>query len=317
MSNPLNLFITGGQTAAGREACRQAVKRGHTVTVLVHGSEAATHARADGALPTYSDITRAGELKSLFSMAQPNVVIHLAPQVMNEFPVKGTWEAHERVLAESALAVVEAAKASGVQFLVYTSFAALYGDTHGEWLDETGEGHGNPFFKVAKRAEQVILESGLNACILRAGFNYSADDSTTAGLMDQIRQGRAIYQGDSHSSFNWIHGADLASATILAAEQQPASERFNIVDDHPASVVEFAGSVAAGIGIPAPANSNPPLFMLDRVTSAGQRAMLATSAKLKNDKAKQMLGWSLKYPSHKAGLEHMLLERRAVQPQQV
>jgi nucleoside-diphosphate-sugar epimerase len=135
--------------------------------------------------------------------------------------------------------------------------------------------------------------------------------------MDQIRQGRAIYQGDSHSVFNWIHGADLASAVILAAEQQAAGERFNIVDDHPASAVEFAGSVAAGMGLPAPANSNPPLFMLDRVTSPGQRALLASCAKLKNDKAKQVLGWSLKYPSHKLGLDQMLLEHRTIQAQQV
>ena len=63
-NSPLNIFITGGASGVARETTRQAVARGHKVTVLTEGLDGATKARQDGALPAFSDVTRAGELKS-------------------------------------------------------------------------------------------------------------------------------------------------------------------------------------------------------------------------------------------------------------
>jgi len=313
-NSALNIFITGGTTGAGREASRQAVARGHQVTVLTQGSDGAAKARKDGALPTYSDVTRAGELKSLFRMAQTDVVLHLATQVANGFPLKGTYEQYERLVAESTHAVVEAAKASDVKFLVYASFAFLYGDTHGETLAEDGAGHLDSMFRAALAAEKVVLESGLNVCVLRAGFNYGPEDESTQTIGEVLRFGRGIYLGDSHSIHNWVHDADLAQAAILAAEQQPTGQIFNVVDDQPVSAASFVGALANGMGFDAPSSSNPPAFALNRSTSEAQRALLAASVRLKNDKAKQVLGWQPRYAGHKAGLDQTLLYWRSAEP---
>ncbi|MCA0456580.1 MAG: NAD(P)-dependent oxidoreductase [Chloroflexi bacterium] len=313
-NSPLNIFITGGASGAAREATRQAVARGHKVTVLTTGSDGAAKARQDGALPAYSDPTRAGELKSLFKMSSIDVVIHLLPQAGNSFPVKDGYEANEREMVQSAVALTEAAEDAGVKFIVYTSYAFLYGDSHGEWLTEDGGGHGSRAFRPGLAAEHQIKSSSVPSCILRAGFVYGGETTAISSLGEGIRRGRSPYLVDSHNIHNWIYEADLASAAVLAAEKQPTGEIITVVDDEPTSANTFAGYLATAQGMTAPGNSSVPAFALNRATSDMQRLLLTTSARLKNDKAKQVLGWTPRYPNYKLGLEQTLLQWRAAEP---
>lgn len=313
-TNGLNILITGGQTNAGLEATQRAVARGHQVTALTVGSDGGARIRSAGGLPAYSEGLRAGELRSFMAMAKADVVIHLANQILNGFPAKGIWEAHERRLTHGTTAVLEAAQAAGVKFVVYASYAFVYGDSHGEWLAEGEEGHAEPALRAARSAEKQALDSGIPACVLRAGFNYGPTEIGTETLLDNIRGGRYVHTGDPHSVFNWIHVADLAQAAVLAAEKQPAGEIINIVDDQPASAAEFAAQLATSVGAEL-SRRKMPGFMLERTTSPMQRALLTVSARLKNDKAKQLLGWNPRYPNYRVGLEQTLLEWRAMPAQ--
>ncbi len=316
-NSPLNIFITGGASGVTREATRQAVARGHKVTVLTEGFDGATKARQDGALPSYSDVTRAGELKSLFKMSNIDVVIHLLPQVGNSFPTKDGYESQERVLVQSAVALVEAAKEAGVKFIVYTSYASVVGDAHGEWLTEDEVGHQERVLRPILAAEHHLMTSGLNACVLRAGFIYGGETPAIHALGEELRRGRSpAYLGDSHSVHNWVHEADLAQAAVLAAEKQPAGEFINVVDDEPVSAAAFAGYLATAQGMDQPSGSPSPMFVLKRTTSDVQRLLLDASVRLKNDKAKHVLGWQPRYPNYKAGLEQTMLQWRASEPVQ-
>jgi len=312
--SPLNIFITGGASGVTREATRQAVARGHKVTVLTAGLDGATKVRQDGALPAYSDVTRAGELKSLFTMSKIDVVIHLLPQAGNGFPSKDGYEAQERLMVQSAVTVVEAAKEAGVKFIVYTSYAAVIGDAHGEWLTEDQPGHQERALRPVLAAEHQVMHSGLNACVLRAGFVYGGETPGTDTLAEALRHGRSPYLGDSHSIHNWVHEVDLAQATVLAAEKQPAGEIINVVDDEPVSASAFASYLSTAQGMSVLAPSATPMFILKLSTSDIQRLLLDSSVRLKNEKAKQVLGWQPRYPNYKAGLEQTLLQWRAATP---
>ncbi|MEP6985928.1 MAG: NAD(P)-dependent oxidoreductase [Chloroflexota bacterium] len=315
-NSPLNIFITGGASGVAREATRQAVARGHKVTVLTEGLEGATKVRQDGALPAFSDVTRAGEMKSLFTMSKIDVVIHLLPQAGNSFPTKDSYEAQERVMVQSAVALVEAAKEAGVKFIVYASYAFVYGDAHGDWLTEDQVGHQERALRPVLAAEHQVMNSGLNACVLRAGFIYGGETPAIHTLGELLKRGRAPYVGDSHSLHNWIYESDLAQAAVLAAEKQPAGEIINVVDDEPASASAFASYLATGQGMSALAASTTPMFVLKLSTSDIQRAVLDSSVRLKNDKAKQILGWQPRYPNYRAGLEQTMLQWRASEPVQ-
>jgi nucleoside-diphosphate-sugar epimerase len=201
-----------------------------------------------------------------------------------------------------------------VKFVVYTSYAFLYGNMHGEAVTEASEGHDlNPAFKAALRAEKAVLSHTLPGCVLRAGIVYSSEDAGAAMLSEDVLRGRSIYTGDSHNLLNWVHAADLASAVVLAAEQQPAGSLFNIVDDHPASAASFADAMSTGLGLGAVNRQAIPGFALPMMTTEMQRAILESSSRASNEKAKQSLGWKLKYPSLQSGLEQTLLGWRAEQ----
>jgi nucleoside-diphosphate-sugar epimerase len=299
----LSIFLTAATSSLGREVTRQFVARGHRVTGLTDGSEGATVLRKEGALPAYSDPFRAGELKSIIRMAA-DVVVHVLPQENNVFPHKGlTWATSRRVLNDSTAALLDAANGAGAKFVIFLSDVSAYGDTHGEWVDESADAVGE--------VEAKVLHSGVPAAVLRAGTVYGAFDSGMKTLGDAVLRARSVYLGDAHAYHNWIHEADLAKAAVLAAEGQPAGQIFNIVDDTPAPAAEFAGYLASSLGMPAPTPLNPPAFALERLTSDAQRDLLSASLRVRNGKAKEQLGWSPRYASFRPGIDQALMMWRA------
>jgi nucleoside-diphosphate-sugar epimerase len=311
-NSSLSLVVTAATSSLGRETTRQLARRGHRITGLTDGSAGAAQVRQDGGLPAYSDPLRAGELKSIIRMAGADVVVHLLPQEINYFPHKGLDGAQlSRRIADSTKALVEAVQDTSAKFIVFLSNTSVYGDTHGEWVDESARTGGNAVAKAAAQSENPVLHGGVPACVLRAGTVYGANDPGMRTLGEAVRRGRSVYLGNAHSHHNWIHEVDLARAIVMAAEQQPAGQVFNIVDDNPASPTEFAGFVASSLGMPKPAPLSVPTFALGRMTSEAQRILLDSSARAKNDKAKETLGWSPRYPGFQTGIEQALMIWRA------
>jgi nucleoside-diphosphate-sugar epimerase len=303
----LSVFVTAATSSLGREVVRQLVERGHRVTGVTDSSDGATQLRKLGALPAFSDPFRAGEFKSMIKMASADVVVHLFSQAFNGFPHKGLEAAKRaQVITDSTAALLEAVQDTSVKQIIYVSDASIYGDTHGEWVDETAPAKGS-FGKVARRAEEKVLAGSTPACVLRAGTVYGAHDPGMKFLGETAQRGRSIYMGDSHAYRNWVHEADLAKAIALVAENNIAGEVFNIADDKPGLAAEFVSYVATSLGLPVPSASNPPAFALSRLTSDVQREALNTSVRIKNDKAKQVLGWTPRYASYQAGIDQVLM----------
>jgi nucleoside-diphosphate-sugar epimerase len=308
----LSVFLTAATSSLGRETTRQLVARGHRVTGLTKGSDGAVILRKDGGLPAYSDPYRAGELKSIIKMAAADVVIHVLPQEVNVFPHKGLdWATSKHVLNDSTAALVDAAVSAGAKFMVFLSSTGVYGDTHGEWVDESAGTGDDEMAALVTEAENKVLQGGVTAAVLRAGTLYGAFDSGMKFLSDAVMNGRAVYLGDNHAYRNWVHEFDLAKAAVLAAEQQPAGQIFNVTDDTPTHVNDFVKYLATSMGLPVPAPLNPPAFALDRMTSAQQRDSMNTSLRVKNGKAKEQLGWSPRHASFRSGIDQTLMMLRA------
>jgi nucleoside-diphosphate-sugar epimerase len=259
----LSVFLTAATSSLGRETTRQLVARGHRVTGLTVGFDGAVTVRKDGGLPAYSDPYRAGELKSIIKMAAADVVIHVLPQEANVFPHKGLdWASSQRVLNDSTAALLDAAASAGAKFVVFLSSAAVYGDTHGEWVDESAGSGSDELAAMVADAENKVLHGGVPAAVLRAGTLYGAYDSGMKFLSDAVQNGRAVYLGDTHAYRNWVHEADLAKAAVLAAEGQTAGQVVNVTDDTPTHVSDFVAYLASSMGLSAPAPLNPPAFAL-------------------------------------------------------
>jgi nucleoside-diphosphate-sugar epimerase len=318
----LNVFITGATDAPGREVIRQLAARGRRVAGLTQGVDGANAVRQAGGIPAFGDPLRAGELRSLMLAAEADVAMHLAPQAVNIVPMRATpWEEVANTLTRSTAAFLEAARAGGVKLVIYASYAFLYGDTHGQWVDESAprlrpSKYGNqPALRAALEAEDLVLKSGVPACILRAGFVYGPHGEGHLAFREALRQGRPLVVNDGHQYANWIYAGDLASAAIRAAEQQPAGEIFNIVDDLPASPAEFVDHFASAFGIGqaarVPSGRGMPAFAARRNVSDMQRILWDMSLRVKNDKAKAQLGWTPRFPTYREGIEQTLLVWRA------
>jgi nucleoside-diphosphate-sugar epimerase len=136
---------------------------------------------------------------------------------------------------------------------VYPSFAFLYGDTGGEWVDESAPRRApddSPAFAAAMKAEDLILGSGIG-CVLRCGYAYGPQSDAIAALVDYLRAGRPVLTGSATAFSNWVHVDDLAQALLLAAGKPMAGEIFNVVDDAPATPADFVRQLAANTGLAA------------------------------------------------------------------
>jgi nucleoside-diphosphate-sugar epimerase len=302
---PFSVLITGASGVVGRAAAGTFVAQGHRVVGMTRGATGAALVRSAGALPVYADPLRAGEIKSMITMAKAEVVLNLAPQNLNQLPQRSAdWE--DAALLYSTTALLEAAKAAGVQFFVHSSYAFLYGDVHGEWVDESAKlrAPGDlPAFKAAIKVEELVKQSGIPYCILRGGFAYGAFSNALLSLREGMEKGRAGVVVSNEHVANWVHADDFAQAALIAARQRPQGEVFNLVDDRPDTTGAFVDAFADTLGFAHPARP----ALLPRQTSKEQNALLSISLKVKNDKAKSQLGWQPRYPSFHDGLAQVFL----------
>jgi nucleoside-diphosphate-sugar epimerase len=310
-SSLLSVYVTGADSILGNEVIKQLVARGHRVAGSSSGLDGAALIRQSGGLPVYNDLFRSGEIASTLKMVNADVIINLAPQGINSLPMQNAdWDYYSRLLSQGTAALVEAAKNTGVKFIVHTSHIFLYGDAHGEWVDESVSLSSDPLFAAGVQAERVVVNSGVPSAVLRAGYVYGPNDDFNA-LRAAILDGKALMLGEDSHYANWIHTSDLASAVVSAAEQQPAGEVFNITDDHPVSITAFADLFAADLGVGHLAHRRLPAFAANILVNKTHLALLNASSKAKNDKAKSQLGWKPKFPNQKQGIEQVLLTWRA------
>ena len=83
---------------------------------------------------------------------------------------------------------------------------------------------------------------------------------------------------------------------------------IQLADDSPVTPGEFLAGFAAALGLGAPGK---PGLMAHIFPNKVATLLLGFSAKANNEKAKDHLGWTLKYPTFKNGIEQVLLVWRA------
>lgn len=280
------------------EVTRKLVARGYRVTVMTDGSAGAHVARAAGAIPAYSGVLRAGEVRSMIKAANATIVVNLAPQTFNTLPtLKVDWD--DRVISDGTKAIIEAAKETGVEYLVHTSYAYVGAGVNEDAVD---------FTRAAASAEKNVLRSGLSAVVLRFGFLYG-NTTNAAAVRDTLKLGRPVETG-ANVPVNFTYAADAADAIVAAITNRPSGVTLNVVDDNPATTAEFMQyfADAQGFGL-----SARPAFLAALMGGSDKRlpALMHLPAHANNAEAKAALGWSPRFPNFRAGIDDLLLSWRA------
>ncbi|MDQ4005018.1 MAG: NAD(P)-dependent oxidoreductase [Actinomycetota bacterium] len=298
----MRVFVAGGSGVIGRRLVPQLVERGHQVTATTTSADKLGLLKELGAEGVVMDGLDAASVGEAVAAARPDTIVHQMTGLSVAHAGKPNLRRADRFFAstnrlrsEGIDHLLAAADVTGVSHVVAQSHASMNGVRQGGWVKteedplEVIEGT-----KAINHLEDVVVEAG--GAVLRYGGFYGP-----GAWDDQVRMVRRrllpiIGAGTGYVS--WVHVDDAASATVLAMEQQ-ATGVFNIVDDEPAPVSEWLPYLAECAGAKPPRRIPQWLARL----LAGEMAvgMMTEGRGFANAKAKQELGWELRYPSWRQG----------------
>ena len=192
----------------------------------------------------------------------------------------------------------EIAKLKGLKWLGYLSTTGVYGDRKGAWVDDES----TPAPTSAKGRQRLAAEQGwLKIChdhdipvhIFRLGSIYG----TERGPLTNILTGnpRKIFKKGQY--FSRIHVEDIAQVLTASLNTPNSGQSYNVVDDLPAStpdVIDYICDLLSRPHIPA-------TDINDADISPMMRMFYSENKRVRNDRIKQELGVTLKYPTYREG----------------
>jgi len=182
-----------------------------------------------------------------------------------------------------------------LQWFGYLSTTGVYGDSQGEWVDETSPVRAQSVRSQNRvNAETQFLQSALPTHIFRLPGIYGPGRS----ILDRLRMGTARHILKPGHVFSRIHVDDIVQTLWQSMQQPQPGSIYNIADDLPAEprALILAGAELLGITPPA-AIPYESAQMSPMAQSFWQECRRVSNLKIKTD-----LGIHLLYPSYREGL---------------
>ncbi|MDX1581272.1 MAG: SDR family oxidoreductase, partial [Alphaproteobacteria bacterium] len=188
---------------------------------------------------------------------------------------------------------------SSVEWVGYLSTTGVYGDTGGDWVDETSPVQPSTD-RGTRRAE---AEDGWMALWHTHGtpvhiFRLPGIYGPGRNQLETVKDGKARRIVKEGQVFSRIHVEDLATALRASMGQPSPGEIFNICDDEPAPPQDVIAYAAKLLGVEPP----PEVPFEDAEMSEMARSFYSESKRVQNRKMKEMLGVELAYPTYREGL---------------
>jgi UDP-glucose-4-epimerase GalE len=295
----MRILVTGGAGYIGSVIVARLLTRGHEVAVyddLSRGHRAAVPAGADIVRGDVRDESRLRE-----ALAGAGAVVHMAALAEVGESVRQP-ERYLDVNVNGTAAVIAAARAAGVDRLVFSSTAAVYGEPERVPIDEDDPlSPANPYGATKLAAERRLeraRDAGTLAFTALRYFNACGADGDQGEDHDPeshliplalraARDGTALRVfGDNYPTADgtcvrdYVHVADLAEAHVAALEALPAVQgAFNLGTGSGDSVRQVLDTVEAVTGLPL------------RREQSGRRAGDPPALVASNRRAEESIGW--------------------------
>ncbi len=195
------------------------------------------------------------------------------------------------------------AQCKNLEWIGYVSSTGVYGDTQGEWVDESSSLQPATELNLRRvQAEKDWLNLGKQKGFPVMVFRCVAIYGPGRNLLVSVKQGRARRIEKSGLVFSRIHVEDLAQTLEASIRNPQPGAIYNVSDDHPsppAEAVEYACELLQV--------SPPPLIPFESASlSETARGFYQTCKRVSNKKIKEELGVKLKYPDYRTGLNAIL-----------
>jgi UDP-glucose 4-epimerase len=248
----VRVLVTGGSGFIGSHVVDRLLAAGHTPRIFdsrpspyEHHRDVESHA---------GDLLDPDQLRAAAQDCQ--AIAHLAAVADVDEVTKDPARAEE-VNSRGTINVLEAARAAGVERVVYASTIWVYSDTEGSVDEEQGLGLPAHLYTATKLAGEMYCRSyselfGLDYTLLRFGIPYGPRARPAAVVPVFVRKAMAgeplTIAGDGRQTRRFVYVEDLAEGVARGLEPVAANRVYNLVGDEEVTVRQIADTVRDEVG---------------------------------------------------------------------
>lgn len=284
------IAVLGANGVYARHLIPRLTSGGWKIRALARRPEAAGVAAACGAEICVADIFDGESLRA--GLAGCDIAVNLATSLPGPSG-RGDFAANDRLRRHGTPVFVEACRAAGVARILQQSIALVNASDSDAWSDEgtvfpdTGESVARDAIAAALDMEKTVASSGADYLILRGALFYGPGTGYDDEWFERAKAGKLRLPGDGSKYVSFVHIADMAAATVTAISRWPSRETMIIADEEPATWKEVFSYLTQCAGAPAP-------------QPGGQMGF--PSFRVRNRKAKDILGWEPFYRNYRSGM---------------
>lgn len=277
----------------GRRVAEKWIEQEHQVWALTRSPGHADDLRRAGIHPVIGDVTVP---ETLAALPDAETVVYAVGYDRDSGKSR-------REIYVDGLANVLNEIAPRVGRFLYISSTSVYGQSGGEWVDESSP------CEPARSNGQVCLEA---EHLVRGAFPAAQDPGQRGAtvlrlsglygpgrLLRRIASLRAaeVLPGHPESYLNLIHVDDAVQSVLACEDRGRPGAIYLVSDDRPIRRREYYGTLASLVGAP------PPRFAENDQPEGTARSLNKRCA---NGRIREELGVSLRFPTIESGLPHAL-----------
>ena len=262
----MRAFVTGATGFIGGHVARKLRERGDDVVALVRSPDKAGQLRELGCELVEGDLSDEAAIRKGVEGCES--VIHVGAVYKVGIPKserEPMWDANVRGTER----VLDAAHEAGASRIVYVSTCNVFGNTHGQVVDESyrrDESEGFlSFYDETKYRAHLVAEDrvgkGYPVVIVQPAGVYGPNDHSELGnMIDQARTGKLKLKLFPETGFMLIHVEDVAEGILLAHDKGELGESY-IVAGEQTRMGEIVDRVASLSGRKPPRATMPALLL--------------------------------------------------------
>src|SRR4051794_16371487 len=307
----MRVFLTGGTGFIGGAVARQLRERGDDVVAIVRTPAKADALTAAGVQLVAGDLGDDDAITG--GIVGCDAMVHAAAVYEVGIPAKAR-PAMYQANVEGTRNVLEAALAAGVSRAVYVSTVGIFGNTHGQIVDESYQ---HPRASYTSYYEETKLEAhdiaielarrGLPVVIVQPGGVYGPGDPSALGEnLAKVARGKLPLLPFPDLGMTMVHRDDVADGILLALDKGRLGESYVLAGDV-VTVRDISERIASLAGRRGPV-ADMPTWAVRAIAPLGPvigpmmglppnfRELISTSAGVtfwaRADKARSELGFS-------------------------